>query len=176
MTVFPEPTRMLTEKERIVANTVLAARKARGISAEVAAEQAGITARTWARVEKGMNVRPHSLRRISTYFGLEDDAIASALVRPDGEVELARLLGVDLPGPDGVPVYIRPPGWQPPSPPTPRATTSAQYGIEVGTPPVATVELATDLMAALARQPDRTPAAEEALQALHRLLPELWAN
>lgn len=43
-----------------------------------------------------------------------------------------------------------------------------------GAKPVPLVERVTELIARLAQQPDRSPAAEDALQALHKLLPELF--
>lgn len=43
-------------------------------------------------------------------------------------------------------------------------------------PPVPTVVQVTDLIGRLAAARERTPAAEDALQALYRLLPELWSS
>lgn len=57
---------------------VKAARLARGLTAEEAAERAGVTRKTWSRLETGQTVRNDTLRAAEHLFGLPAGSVARA--------------------------------------------------------------------------------------------------
>lgn len=172
-----------------VAECLQIARGHNGWSIETAAKEAKIGHMTWRRVEDGDKVRPKTYAALDKLFGLPPGSVVRATNDDGALVAFADAVGVDTRAieQDLSPALFvaglgrsrmesslanRSYALAGPAAAAPLGGLTATVGGPVRAPKP-TVVLVTELLARLAQE-ERSPAAEDALGALHRLLPELF--
>lgn len=143
----------------------------KGLSVEEVAQRADSNRTSWKRMEAGGAVRPATYGKIEQFFHLPRGSVQRALGDDEAMVDLARELGVDT---TEVAEGMTPTRWVVkfaiafgPNPKMGEPTVTLD---DPGEPMVVKV---ADIVSRLAAERNRTPAKEDALQALLRVMPEL---
>lgn len=149
-------------------------RSHKGWSRQHAAEMAGSNHVSWKRMERGTEVRPATYGRVEQLFHLPRGSVLTALGDDQAMVDLARELGVDT---TEVAEGMSPTRW------VVKFAIAFGPNPEMGTPtitvdepepaPEPIVVRVAEIVAWLARDPNRSPAKENAVEALLKVMPEL---
>lgn len=144
----------------------------KGWSVETASGLAGSNHVSWRRMEAGSPTRPATYSKVENLLHLPLGSVQRALGDDEAMVDLARELGVDT---TEVAEGVSPTRW------VVRFAIAFGPNPKMGVPTVVVEEpeqesivvSVADIVARLAAEKDRSPAKEDALQALLRVMPEL---
>lgn len=151
------------------------ARNGRGLSVEAMSAEAGVGHMTWRRVEEGASVRASTYTALERVFGLSAGQIQRALSDSKLMVKVGEKLGFDATEVNEGRQWAS--DWLFGFAAVGTQRKRAQARVETAPPPSAArpslVAAVGEVTTRLAGLRNRTPAAEEALAALLRLMPEL---